>query len=117
MSLMLQKNGKEGYRIFEHKLNTEAIQELKSLSYKLKAKVGNDQILFDPKDKKSNIYKFNSNDLIQNQWVQKLIMDPVLINIAGTYLGANPIFDIAAMWWSTDSKTKKRMQLKNIILI
>ena len=69
--------------------------------------MGNDQILFDPKDKKSNIYKFNSNDLIQNQWVQKLIMDPVLINIAGTYLGANPIFDFAAMWWSTDSKTKK----------
>ena len=98
---------KEGYKIFEHKLNTKAIQELKSLSYKLKAKVGNDQILFDPKDKKSNIYKFNSNDLIQNQWVQKLIMDPVLINIAGTYLGANPIFDFAAMWWSTDSKTKK----------
>ena len=53
--------------------------------------MGNDQILFDPKDKKSNIYKFNSNDLIQNQWVQKLIMDPVLINIAANYLVVNPI--------------------------
>ena len=53
--------------------------------------MGNNQILYDPKDKKSNIYKFSSNDLIQNQWVQELIMDPVLINIAANYLGVNPI--------------------------
>ena len=33
-------------------------------------------------------------------------MDPVLINIAGEYLGAEPIFDFIAMWWSTDSKNK-----------
>ena len=98
---------KEGYVIFDYKLNIKAIEELKSLSYTLKAKVGNNQIIFDPKDKKSNIYKFNPNDVIQNHWVQKLIMDPVLINIAGTYLGANPIFDFAAMWWSTDYKTQK----------
>ena len=98
---------KEGYKIFQQQLNTKAIEELKSLSYTLEAKVGNNQILFDPRDKKSNIYRFNPNDVIQNQWVQDLIMDPVLINIAGTYLGANPIFDFAAMWWSTDSKSQK----------
>ena len=96
----------DGYKIFQHQLNPEAIAELKSFSYSLKAKVGENQILFDPKNKKSNIYKFNPNDVIQNKWVQDLIMDPVLINIAGTYLGANPIFDFAAMWWSTDFKTQ-----------
>ncbi len=96
----------EGYSFFKYRLDKKITYNLKSFSYTLKAKVGNNQILYDPKDKKSNIYKFSPNDLIQNQWVQELIMDPVLINIAGNYLGVNPIFDFAAMWWSTDSKTK-----------
>lgn len=96
----------EGYSLLKHRLDKKTTYKLKSFSYTLKAKVGNNQILYDPKDKKSNIYKFIPNDLIQNRLVQDLIMDPVLINIAGTYLGANPIFDFAAMWWSTDSKTK-----------
>ena len=26
----------------------------------------------------------------------------ILINIAGNYLMTNPIFDFAAMWWSTE---------------
>ena len=97
----------EGYSLFKYKLDKKITHKLKSFSYTLKAKVGNNQILYNPKDKKSNIYKFSSNDLIQNQWVQDLIMDPVLIKIARNYLGVNPIFDFAAMWWSTDSKTKK----------
>ena len=39
---------KEGYKIFGHKLDSKVTEELKSLSYKLKAKVGNGKILFDP---------------------------------------------------------------------
>ena len=98
---------KEGYFIFKNKLDDLIIEELKSLSYTLKAKVGNNQILFDPKNKISNIYKFNPNEVVKNKFVQKLIMDPVLINIAAEYLGTEPIFDFAAMWWSTDSKVQK----------
>lgn len=104
---VVEEINKEGYKIFDYQLNPKAVKDLKSLSYKLKAKVGEDQIIFDPEDKKSNIYKFNPNDIINNHWVQHLIMDPVLINIAGFYLGSNPIFDFAAMWWSTDLKEKK----------
>jgi hypothetical protein len=97
---------KEGYSIFKNKLDDPIIKELKSLSFKLKTKVGDDYTYFDLKNKKHNIYKFDSNDLVNNKWVQKLIMDPVLKNTAGEYLGAEPIFDFAAMWWSTDSKKK-----------
>ena len=98
---------REGYKIFDSRLPSKVIKDLKSLSYTLNASIGNNQILFDPKNKNSNIYKFKPNDIIQNQWVHERIMDPVLINIAGTYLGADPIFDFAAMWWSTDSKLQK----------
>ncbi len=94
----------EGYAIFEQKLNINSINKLKELSLKMKAKVGKNYINFDPKNKISNIYKFSSNDIINDELVQDLIMDPLLINIAGEYLGANPIFDFPAMWWSTDSK-------------
>lgn len=94
----------EGYAIFEQKLNINSINKLKELSLKMKAKVGKNYINFDPKNKISNIYKFSSNDIINDELVQDLIMDPLLINIAGEYIGANPIFDFPAMWWSTDSK-------------
>lgn len=97
----------EGYNTFNFRLPLNAVEELTSLSYNLKSKIGDNYICFEPKNKISNIYKFNPNDVIQNQWVQDLIMDPVLINIAGTYLNANPIFDFAAMWWSTDYKVNK----------
>ena len=104
---IVEEINNEGYNTFDYKLPFKAVNELKALSYKLKANVGTEQILFNPKNKKSNIYKFNPNEIIQNKWVQKLIMDPVLISIARTYLGTHPIFDFAAMWWSTDSKKNK----------
>lgn len=96
----------DGYSIFKNKLDNKVIDELKSLSFKLKAKVGEDHIHFDPKNKRSNIYKFEPNELINDGCVQELIMDPILINIARQYLGSEPIFDFVAMWWSTDSKNK-----------
>ena len=40
---------KEGYKVFEYKVNPKMINKLKSLSYTLKAKVGDSQIVFDPK--------------------------------------------------------------------
>lgn len=104
---IVEEINNEGYNTFDFKLPLKAVNELKALSYKLKANVGTDEILFNPNNKKSNIYKFNPNDIIQNKWVQELIMDPVLISIAGSYLGTHPIFDFAAMWWSTDSKKNK----------
>ena len=106
---------KEGYKVFEYS-EPKMINKLKSLSYTLKAKVGDSQIVFDPKNKESNIYNFNPNDIVQIDWVQELIADQILINIAGNYLGTNPIFDFAAMWWSTIQKNKM-MMLRNIILI
>ena len=72
----------------------------------MKAKVGKNYINFDPKNKISNIYKFSPNEIIKDKLVQDLVMDPVLINIAGEYLGTDPIFDFVAMWWSTDSNNK-----------
>ena len=94
----------EGYKVFEQKLNNDIVNDLVSLSYNLKSKIGGNYISFDPKRIESNIYKFNPKDLIKNHRVQELIMDPVLINIAGQYLESEPIFDFAAMWWSTDFK-------------
>lgn len=97
----------DGYKIFEQKLNKNIVNELVSFSYDLKSKIEGNYLSFDPKNKKSNIYKFNQNDLINNYWIQELIMDPFLINIAGQYLGSNPIFDFVTMWWSTDFKIVK----------
>ena len=96
----------EGYSIFDQKLNINSIKKLKKLSLNMKAKVGKNYINFDPENKVSNIYKFSPNEIIKDKLVQDLVMDPILINIAGEYLGTDPIFDFVAMWWSTDSNNK-----------
>ena len=54
----------------------------------------------------ANRYDFNTQDLLENKEIQKLIADSSLADVAQRYLGACPLVDVVAMWWSTDfSKT------------
>ena len=96
----------EGYCVFEKKLNNDLIKKLEALSLRLKANVNSQKICFNENKLISNIYKFNSEDLLNDSVVQDLIMDPLLINVARNYFKSEPIFDYPAMWWSTDYKVK-----------
>lgn len=47
-------------------------------------------------------YDFQTQDLLGNQDVQKLLADLSLVSLAQSYLGARPTADVLTMWWHTD---------------
>ncbi len=95
---------KDGYVSFSKKANSELVSNISNFALKTNALIAplyDKNVIYDPINPKSEIYRFQQNDLINNKDIQQLIMDPVLINIARNYLGCEPIFDFPAMWWST----------------
>ncbi|MEO8414435.1 MAG: phytanoyl-CoA dioxygenase family protein [Ginsengibacter sp.] len=95
---------KNGYVIFDKKLDKDILGRLYNYALQTGAKISyrhDGKILYDPFNPKSEIYRFDIADLVNNVDIQTLIMDPVLINVARDYLECEPIFDFPAMWWST----------------
>ena len=95
---------KDGYINFKERLNKQLISELYQFALKtetLTAPLYDKKVIFDPQKPISEIYRFQQHDLVNNNIIQQLIMDPTFINIARNYLGCEPIFDFPAMWWST----------------
>tara|TARA_B110000977_G_C11090040_1_gene496383 strand:- start:5626 stop:6621 length:996 start_codon:yes stop_codon:yes gene_type:complete len=91
----------QGYVILDFSLDEKIIDSLVDFSIKTKANVQNKMIFFDKKNIVSNIYRFRNEDLLNNSVVQKIIMDPQLIEFARDYFKCDPIFDFSAMWYST----------------
>lgn len=46
-------------------------------------------------------YDFIERDLVPTHPVQRLMADPGLLAVSQAYLGAKPVLDAVAMWWST----------------
>jgi hypothetical protein len=93
-----------GYAKFDNKIPAPVCDKLYNYALKAQAKIPpkyDSKIIYDPLNPVAEIYRFDMNDLVNNEDVQALMMDPVLINIARNYLQSEPIFDFPAMWWST----------------
>ena len=50
------------------------------------------------------IYDFDKSDILSNDCVQQLMIDPVLLSIAQLYFECEPIVDQMSLWWSTNFK-------------
>lgn len=46
-------------------------------------------------------YDFETQDLLANEDVQKLLADLSMVALAQSYLGARPVADVLTMWWHT----------------
>lgn len=93
-----------GYLRFDKKLNKDVCEKIYNLAFKIPATIPpayDKKVIYNPDKPLSEIYRFDMQDLINNEDIQKLITDPVLVNIARNYLGCEPILDFPAMWWST----------------
>jgi hypothetical protein len=94
----------DGYLVFDNKLEDSKLLGLRQFAKERKAFIPptyDTGVCFDEENPVSEIYRFKEDDLISNEIIQELIMDPTLISIAREYLGCEPIFDFPAMWWST----------------
>ena len=93
-----------GYVKFEKKLPKDLCEKIYKYALQAPAKVPpkyDNKIVYDPANPVAEIYRFASEDIINNTDIQELITDPVLINVARNYLQCEPILDFPAMWWST----------------
>jgi hypothetical protein len=95
---------KNGYYVFDYKLPSEIVNRIKEYAFKTPCKIPphyNKEVFFDYTNPLAEIYRFSPDDLMKNEDIIELIKDPVLINIARNYLGAEPIIDSVAMYGST----------------
>lgn len=98
------KLNEDGYITFDNKISESICDKLYTYAFNIGAKIPpkyDSKIIYDPLNPVAEIYRFDMDDLVNNEDVQALIMDPVLINVARNYLQCEPIFDFPAMWWST----------------
>ena len=91
----------EGYAKLNTLLDEKITKSLVDFSLKTTANVKGKAVFFDHKKIISNIYRFSNKELLNNVDVQKIIMDPQLINFARDYFNCDPVFDYSAMWYST----------------
>ena len=95
---------KKGYVHFDKKLSKDICDNLYRYALQTPAVIPpkyDSRIIYTPENPLAEIYRFDMQDLVNNEEVQQLMMDPVLLNFARNYLGCEPIFDFPAMWWST----------------
>src|SRR3989344_1706780 len=93
-----------GYYMFKNKLPNDLVQRLYQYALNTKAKIPpkyDVKVTYDPSHPVSEVYRFDTNDVMNNVDVQALVMDPILINVARDYFGSEPVFDGANMWWLT----------------
>lgn len=89
----------DGYYILEDRLSNDFINGiLDIISYSECKSPDGHTMIYDEKKIKNEIYRYNVNDIISNENVQDLIVDPFLYNICSLYFNSNPIFDYASMW-------------------
>jgi len=101
---IVDKIDTDGVYIFSEKLPDYLCDQL--LDYSLTTRsypqeIPNSSIFYNKDLPISVKYNFDLKELLENETVQKLVNDPLFSTISRTYMGVEPDFDFAAMWWAT----------------
>lgn len=97
---------KDGIWMSPIRLSDNWVSSVKSQLENIKATSRNDpsDVQFPRDIKPAGItYWHSKEDLEEIEEFQKLIMDPVIIEIVGLYLKCKPVYDMVASWWSYPS--------------
>ncbi len=110
-----QRLREDGYFVFDNKLSEELCDALLTFATTqecLPQLIQNESgantgpCIYQRGAPQTSRYNFNTQDLLQNKEIQNLMADSCFADVAQRYLGACPLVDVVAMWWSTDfSKT------------
>jgi hypothetical protein len=96
----------KGYSVLPVQLSAAACDELAAFSKTTVAEaIGTkaeviSESLYDESNPRVVRFKYKPQDLVKSDVVQRLLADPVLINIVQEYFGAPALVDSVAMWWS-----------------
>jgi ectoine hydroxylase-related dioxygenase (phytanoyl-CoA dioxygenase family) len=103
---IVSKIDEDGYYVFKKKLSPDICQKILDLGLtkdsNLVSPVGETKTaVYDRKNPMAVKYDVILSELLKEEIVQNLIADESIIAVAQSYLGAKPILDIVALWWST----------------
>ncbi len=112
MERTLNQLNTDGYAILNTKFDPEIVQELSSYFASAPCTLTSDQELnMDPEDRVvvdfanplAVKYSVDTNTVLMNATVRKMLLDRGLLQIAQEYLGSTPIVDIVTAWYSFPS--------------
>lgn len=103
---VIQQLDRQGFYIFEERLPDAWIAQLTRYALETPCQPRGEDFtsqapcLYPQKNPTSIRYDFSPQQIAEQPLVQKLLMDPSILAVAGAYLHAEPINDLLAMWWS-----------------
>ena len=100
----------EGYYIFNQKLTNDQIYRIKDSLKKIPSnkRLGLNKNIIISEDSSilEGIYDYDEKDLINNEILMEIAINPIFHNISNLYFRSNPVFESLASWWSfPDKKT------------
>jgi hypothetical protein len=111
------KINKDGYYVFEEKLNTNLVDSLMQFSLNTKCSFydKDKKKHFDYYDKKivdhiTTKYDYDENVLYNNKIIKTLLLDKVFLKIANNFFGTKPLYSAINMWWSPAVKKKINLE-------
>ena len=102
----LQSLHSDGIYVFERKLPTSVCATLERFARQTPARLypcpdETPQIaVYDQTNPLAKTYHLEENEILNQVEVQNLLADVSLRNLVREYLSCEPVFDLAAMWWS-----------------
>ncbi|TYQ28935.1 phytanoyl-CoA dioxygenase family protein [Pseudanabaena sp. UWO311] len=101
---------KNGYHIFDTKLNSEISDRLVSFAEVSLCKLSpyypelstKEYLIYDRHNPKSVTYRIDEQELAKNLDIQNLIADFSVISMVQEYFGCRAVLRNISMWWSTD---------------
>ena len=112
MERTLNQLNTDGYAILDTKFSPEIVQELATYFASAPCTLTSDQelnmapedrVVVDFENPLAVKYSVDTNTLLMNATVRKMLLDRGLLQIAQEYLGSTPIVDIVTAWYSFPS--------------
>ena len=106
---------KNGYYVFENKIDEDTLKKIINFSYNTKCYYYNDKgtkkfttfnPYLKPEEYQSAKYSFNETDLFNFNPIKKIIFNNKFITIAYKYFNSKPFLSDVAMWWSPTRNLK-----------
>lgn len=102
-----QAMDRDGYYVFNRQLDEATCDRLMAYARttpchpRYAGGIAEESVLYESENPIAVRYDFDEQLMLENQDIQRLVMDESLLDLAEAYMGCEPAIDLVAMWWST----------------
>jgi hypothetical protein len=95
---------RDGYFVFENKIPSDVCDGIVEAACRLEGRAGRKadgkMAVFDPVNPLGHVYDIPERESLKVPWVQKLVSDPIFVNVAQAYFRSQPAIMSSLLWWS-----------------